>query len=63
VPAVRGRAAIRSAACRARLIAFILRRIVQSVAVMAVVALIAFGLFNFTGDPISFMAGQDATLE
>jgi peptide/nickel transport system permease protein len=30
---------------------------------MAVVALIAFGLFNFTGDPISFMVGQDATVE
>ena len=30
---------------------------------MAVVALIAFALFNFTGDPVSFMVGQDATLE
>ena len=30
---------------------------------MVVVALIAFGLFNFTGDPVSFMVGQDATLE
>src|SRR5438105_8643067 len=30
---------------------------------MAVVALIAFGLFNFTGDPITFMVGQDATQE
>ena len=30
---------------------------------MAVVAFIAFGLFNFTGDPVSFMVGQDATLE
>jgi len=45
------------------LIAFVLRRIVQSFAVMVVVALIAFGLFNFTGDPVSFMVGQDATLE
>jgi len=35
----------------------------QSVAVLAVVALIAFGLFNFTGDPVVFMVGQDATLE
>jgi peptide/nickel transport system permease protein len=35
----------------------------QSVAVMAVVAFIAFGLFNFTGDPVSFMVGQDATVE
>jgi peptide/nickel transport system permease protein len=47
----------------ARLVAFVLRRVLQSVAVMAVVAFIAFGLFNFTGDPVSFMVGQDATLE
>jgi peptide/nickel transport system permease protein len=44
-------------------LAFILRRILQSIAVMAVVALVAFALFNFTGDPVSFMVGQDATLE
>jgi peptide/nickel transport system permease protein len=44
-------------------LAFVLRRILQSAAVMAVVAFIAFGLFNFTGDPVSFMVGQDATLE
>ena len=30
---------------------------------MAVVAFIAFGLFNFTGDPVTFMVGQDATME
>ena len=30
---------------------------------MAVVAFVAFGLFNFTGDPVSFMVGQDATAE
>src|SRR5450631_307356 len=47
----------------APVLAFILRRILQSVAVMLVVAFIAFGLFNFTGDPVSFMVGQDATLE
>jgi peptide/nickel transport system permease protein len=45
------------------LLAFILRRVLQSFVVMAVVALIAFGLFNFTGDPITFMVGQDATQE
>ncbi|MEO8305510.1 MAG: ABC transporter permease [Betaproteobacteria bacterium] len=45
------------------MLAFVLRRVLQSFAVMAVVALIAFGLFNFTGDPISFMVGQDATLD
>ena len=46
----------------ARVLAFILRRLLQSVAVMAVVAFIAFGLFNFTGDPVAFMVGQDATI-
>jgi peptide/nickel transport system permease protein len=30
---------------------------------MAVVAFIAFALFNFTGDPVQFMVGQDTTLE
>ena len=43
------------------MLAFILRRLLQSIAVMAVVAFIAFSLFNYTGDPISFMVGQDAT--
>jgi len=43
------------------LVAFILRRVLQSFAVMAVVAFIAFGLFNYTGDPVVFMVGQDAT--
>ena len=46
-----------------RVLAFVLRRVLQSAAVMAVVAFIAFGLFNFTGDPVSFMVGQDATAE
>jgi len=45
------------------LLAFVLRRIVQSAFVMLVVAFIAFGLFNFTGDPVTFMVGQDATQE
>jgi peptide/nickel transport system permease protein len=45
------------------MLAFVLRRILQSMAVMAVVAFIAFGLFNFVGDPVAFMLGQDATVE
>src|SRR4030095_8971042 len=44
-------------------LAFILRRILQSALVMTVVAFIAFGLFNFTGDPVQFMVGQDTTRE
>ncbi|MEZ5739677.1 MAG: ABC transporter permease [Burkholderiaceae bacterium] len=42
---------------------FIAKRLVQSVLVMLTVALIAFGLFRFVGDPINNMVGQDTTLE
>ena len=45
------------------MLAFILRRLLQSALVMLVVAFIAFGLFNFTGDPVQFMVGQDTTME
>src|SRR5258707_7808298 len=44
------------------MLAFVTRRVVQSVLVMLSVALIAFALFNFIGDPINNMVGQDATL-
>jgi peptide/nickel transport system permease protein len=44
-------------------LAFILRRVLQSAVVLAVVAFIAFALFNYTGDPVTFMVGQDATVE
>ena len=43
--------------------AFILRRLLQAVFVMATVAFIAFMLFQFVGDPVLFMLGQDATPE
>jgi peptide/nickel transport system permease protein len=45
------------------MIAFILRRLLQSVAVMLTVALVAFALFRFVGDPINNMVGQDTPLE
>ena len=41
------------------MIAFVLRRVLQSVTVMLAVGLIAFGLFRFVGDPINNMVGQD----
>ena len=41
------------------MIAFILRRLVQSVAVMLTVALIAFVLFRFVGDPVNNMVGPE----
>jgi len=45
------------------MIAFIIRRLLQSIAVMLTVGLIAFSLFNYVGDPINNMVGQDTTLE
>jgi peptide/nickel transport system permease protein len=43
------------------MLAFILRRLGQAVLVMLVVGLIAFSMFRFVGDPVTFMLGQDAT--
>ena len=44
------------------MIAFIIRRLAQSVAVMLAVGLIAFSLFNYVGDPINSMVGQDTSV-
>jgi peptide/nickel transport system permease protein len=41
------------------MIAFVLRRLLQSISVMLAVGLIAFGLFRYVGDPINNMVGQD----
>ncbi|MDZ4176122.1 MAG: ABC transporter permease [Hydrogenophaga sp.] len=45
------------------MLAFILRRLAQAVVVMVSVALIAFMLFQYVGDPVVFLLGQDATPE
>jgi len=45
------------------MIAFIIRRLLGSITVMLTVAFIAFALFNFVGDPINNMVGQDTTLQ
>ena len=42
---------------------FILKRIGQSVLVLLVVGLVAFSMFNFVGDPIDNMLGQERTQE
>lgn len=44
------------------MLAFILRRLAQSILVMLVVALIAFMLFHYVGDPIASMVGQEARI-
>ena len=43
--------------------AFILRRLIQAVFVMVTVAFIAFTLFQYVGDPVLFLLGQDATAD
>jgi peptide/nickel transport system permease protein len=43
------------------LIAFVLRRLLQGIAVMLVVGFIAFSLFNFVGDPVAQMVPPEAT--
>lgn len=41
------------------MLAFILRRLLQSIAVLLTVGLVAFSLFRYVGDPINAMVGQD----
>ena len=43
--------------------AFILRRVLQAIVVMLVVAFVAFSLFQYVGDPVQLMLGQFATPE
>ncbi len=43
------------------MLSFIVRRLLQSVVVMLTVALIAFSLFRYVGDPINNMVGQDTS--
>jgi peptide/nickel transport system permease protein len=45
------------------MIVFVLRRLVQAVIVMLTVAFIAFMLFQYVGDPVTNILGQDATPE
>lgn len=43
------------------MIAFIVQRILQGLFVLLVVALVSFVLFQYVGDPVLFILGQDAT--
>lgn len=45
------------------MLVFILRRLAQAVLVMLAVAFIAFMLFQYVGDPVTSLLGQDATPE
>jgi len=44
------------------MVALIIRRIFQSVIVMIAVALVAFTLFRYVGDPVSQMVGQETSI-
>jgi peptide/nickel transport system permease protein len=45
------------------MLAFIVRRLLQATAVMLVVGFVSFSLFQYVGDPVLAMLGQDATPE
>ena len=45
------------------MLAFVIRRLLQSILVMLAVGFIAFSLFNFVGDPVSLMLPPEATQE
>jgi peptide/nickel transport system permease protein len=45
------------------MLAFAIRRLFEAALVMVAVALIAFTLFRFVGDPVNQMVGQDTSLE
>ncbi|MEN5062860.1 ABC transporter permease [Achromobacter aegrifaciens] len=45
------------------MLSFVAQRLIQSVLVMLTVALIAFSMFRYVGDPIASMVGQDTTPE
>jgi peptide/nickel transport system permease protein len=45
------------------MLAFAIRRLLEGLLVMLAVALIAFALFRYVGDPVNQMVGQDTTVE
>ncbi|WP_374673434.1 ABC transporter permease [Ideonella sp.] len=45
------------------MLAFLLRRLLGAVAVMLTVGVVAFSLFQFVGDPVTHLVGQEATPE
>lgn len=40
---------------------FVIKRLLQAILVMLIVTMIAFLLFQFVGDPVTQMLGQEAT--
>src|SRR5687768_15853322 len=45
------------------MLAYVITRLLQAIGVMLVVALVAFFIANYVGDPINNMVGQEASLQ
>lgn len=45
------------------MLAFVIRRVFQSIVVLLIVGLVAFSLFRFVGDPVDNLLGQERTIE
>ena len=45
------------------MISFVIRRLIQAIVVMLVVAFVSFSMFTYAGDPVHNMVGQEATGE
>ena len=45
------------------MMALVLRRLLQSIVVLLVVALMAFTIFRYVGDPVAMMVGQETSLQ
>jgi len=45
------------------MIAYLLRSVAQAIVVMLAVALLAFAMFRFVGDPVASMVGQEASVQ
>jgi peptide/nickel transport system permease protein len=45
------------------MLAFVLTRLMQAALVMLAVSFVSFSLFNYVGDPVTLMMGQDSTQE
>lgn len=45
------------------MLAFVIRRVIQSIVVLLMVGLVAFSMFRFIGDPVENLLGQERTTE
>lgn len=43
------------------MLAYVIRRVLQSILVLLMVGLVAFSMFRFVGDPVDSLLGQERT--